>query len=99
LNLNRKSIGLTVVAFIYFHFMGDRNLFPPPRLAAAPAALITPAPGEHLHDLLTGRLKECHRESSCPSSGSFAFPSTATARQTTANPGSSEAARRDKGKS
>lgn len=97
LNLNRKAISLAVVAFIYFHFMGDRNLFPPPAFAAAPAALITLAPGEHLHDLLTGRLNR--GESPSPSSDSFASQSAASARQTTVDPALSEAARHDKGKS
>ena len=57
-----------MVAFIYFHFMGDRNLSPPPRIADAPGALILPAASEHLHELLT-KGGTNHNEASSPPSG------------------------------
>jgi len=96
LNLNRQATNYHVVAFIYFHFLGDRNLFPPPRLDAAPNVLISPAAGEHLHDLLTGRLKRV--EPSTLSSDSSASEVTRPASQSTTNLAPSEAARRDEGK-
>lgn len=96
LNFNHKPITLSVVAFIYFHFLGDRNLFPPPRLADAPNGLISPAADGHLHDLLTGRLDRGEPSSLSPD---FSAPEvTGLDRQSATNLTSSEASGRDEGK-
>jgi hypothetical protein len=67
-----------VVSFIYFHFLGDRNLFPPPRIGDAPSALILPAAGEHLHELLSERLfgRSSKGSSASPDLSAPDFPAT-----------------------
>ena len=81
-----------MVAFIYFHLMGDRNPFPPPGTAAAQDARIFLEAGEHLHELLSGVDAE---EREMPSAVSRPSPSDATVaeRQTTAGQALSGAAR------